>query len=98
MIRLLKQTNSIVWTGDGSEVSNLKINRAYNALAILEQSSDISILNRTVLVYNKFSNKSSTTVSGADLRNIGGAPRYEHATIAQVLERLSPMEMLDKLD
>ena len=62
MIRLLKQTNSIVWTGDGSEVSNLKINRAYNALAILEQSSDISILNRTVLVYNKFSNKSSTTV------------------------------------
>lgn len=97
-LKILEQANEIVWTGDGSELSNLKINRAYNALAILDQNSDTPILNRTVLIYNKFSNKSGKTVGDIDIKNIGGAPRYEHASTAQVLEHLSLMDMFSKID
>lgn len=97
-LKILKQSNAVVWIGDGSEISNIKINRAYNALAILEQNAEAPILSRTVLIYNKFSNKSSKTVGDIDIRNIGGAPRYEHASTAQVLERLSPMDMFSKID
>lgn len=62
-IKILKQANALVWTGDGSEISNIKISRAYDALAISEQNEDVPILNRTVLIYNKFSNKSSRALA-----------------------------------
>lgn len=48
-------------------------------------------------IYNKFSNKSGTAVTGTELRSIGGAPRYEHASTAQVLEQLAPKELFDKI-
>ncbi len=97
-LKILTQANAVVWTGDGSEISNIKISRAYNALTILEQNAETPILNRTFLIYNKFSNKSSKSVGDVGLRNIGGAPRYEYASTTQILERLSPMEMFDKID
>ena len=62
-IKILKQANALVWTGDGSEISNIKISRAYDALAISEQNEDVPILNRIVLIYNKFSNKSSRALA-----------------------------------
>ena len=40
-IKILKQANALVWTGDGSEISNIKISRAYDALAISEQNEDV---------------------------------------------------------
>lgn len=96
--RFLKQANALVWTGDGSEISNIKISRAYNALAISEQNEDVPILNRTVLIYNKFSNKSSRALaSNIELKNIGGAPRYEHASVAQILDSLSSIEMFGRI-
>ena len=98
MMKILRQANSIVWTGDGSEISNLKIHRAYNAFLTLEQTAESSLLNRVVLIYNKFSNKISTVVNDIDLHNVGGAPRYEHTNTSQVLERLSSMEIFDKID
>lgn len=97
-IKILKQANALVWTGDGSEISNIKISRAYDALAISEQNEDVPILNRTVLIYNKFSNKSSRALaSNIELKNIGGAPRYEHASVSQILDSLSSIEMFGRI-
>ena len=39
-LKVLRQTHAIVWVGDGSEISNSKICRAFNALTILEQNND----------------------------------------------------------
>lgn len=97
-INILKQTNAVIWTGDGSEISNMKIKRAYDALSILDKNTDAQLLNRTLLIYNKFSNKCSTAVQDVELKNIGGAPRYEHATTAQVLEQLMNLNMFDMID
>ena len=97
-IKILKQSNALVWTGDGSEISNIKISRAYDALAISEQNEDVPILNRIVLIYNKFSNKSSRALaSNIELKNIGGAPRYEHASVSQILDSLSSIEMFGRI-
>ena len=38
-LQILRQAGAIVWTGDGSEISNRKLARAYQALAILEQNA-----------------------------------------------------------
>ena len=94
---LLRQTNAVVWIGDGSDISNAKLVRAYQALTILEQQEDLPLTSRISLIYNKFSNKTSSTIEGAELRNIGGAPRYEHATIQQVLGQLAGLLIFDKI-
>lgn len=96
-IKVYRKAHTVVWVGDGSELSNSKLFRAFNALNTLEQNADSPIPNRLVLIYNKFSNKTSKTLNEIGIKNIGGAPRYEHATTAQVLEQLSAMEMFDKI-
>lgn len=96
-LQIYRLAHSLVWIGDGSEISNSKIYRAYGALSIMEQKADSPLINRICLIYNKFSNKTSKAVGDFGLRNIGGAPRYEHATTQQVLAQLAPMDMFDKI-
>ncbi len=96
-VKVYKKTHAVVWVGDGSEISNLKIQRAYSALTILEQNAEASLINRLSMIYNKFSNKSSKTVGDIRLKNIGGAPVYMHATSRQVVEQISAMNMFDKI-
>lgn len=97
MLDIYRQAHGIVITGDGSAVSNTKITRAYTALATMEQNADAPLPHRMSLVYNKYSNKTSTMIDGVGLRNIGGAPRFEHATTQQVLTQLSGLGVFDKI-
>ncbi len=94
---VFRTMNNIVMVGDGSDISNMKIFRAYNALVVLEQNKDDSLLNRISLIYNKFSNKTSKAIEGIEIYNIGGAPRYEHATTEQVVNQLANMSIYDKI-
>lgn len=94
---IYRKVHSIVVVGDGSEISNLKIFRGYNAIVTKEQESDSSIANRMVLMYNKFSNKSSRALDNIELKSIGGAPRFEHATTRQVLSQLSNLSVFDDI-
>lgn len=97
-LEIYRQTHSIVIVGDGSEISNTKIFRAYNALSTKEESADIPIINKIALVYNKFSNKTGKAIENVNIKSIGGAPRFEHATTAQVLQQLSAMnDVFDKV-
>lgn len=94
---LYKKMNAIVMVGDGSEISNSKLHRAYVSLKTLEQSMDAPITNRMFTIYNKFSNKTGSVLDSIELANLGGAPRYEHATVQQMLAQLSAMSMFDKI-
>lgn len=97
MLKIYRQSHALIWVGDGSKVSNIKTYRAYKALEMKEQNVDSPLTNRMCLIYNKFSNKTSNTLEATSMRNIGGAPRYEHATIEQIMEQLAGMEMFDKI-
>lgn len=97
MLKVLRQTHAIVWVGDGTEISNLKIYRTFMALSIIEESADSPLTNRIMLIYNKFSSKSSKTIENIGIKNIGGAPRYEHASNSQILDQLYKMDMFGKI-
>ena len=97
ILKVLRQTHAVVWVGDGSEISNIKLYRAYNALSTLEQNVDSPLTSRLCIVYNKFSNKTGKTLDELNVKNIGGTPRYEHATKSQVVEQLSKMELFEKI-
>ena len=47
---------------------------------------------------NHYQAVSGRAVSGVDITNIGGAPRYEHASTKQVVEQLCNINMFEKLD
>lgn len=96
-LSIYRKSHAIVWVADGTEISNMKINRSYSAIATVEQAGEIPITNRLCLIYNKFSNKTGKAVEGVGLRNAGGAPRYEHASVLQIIQQLSNMEMFDKI-
>ena len=96
-LKIYRKAHTVVWVCDGSELSNSKLFRAFNALNTLEQNADSPIPNRMVLIYNKFSNKTSKTLAEIGIKNIGGAPRFEHATSEQVLEQLSAKDMFDAI-
>lgn len=97
-LQVYHQVNSVIWTGDGSEISNEKICRAYAALLLLEKNREISLTDHILLVYNKFSNKTGKTIGDIGLKNIGGAPRYEHMGTSQVISQLSQMTLFDKIN
>ncbi|MGN0480836.1 MAG: chromosome partitioning protein ParA [Lachnospiraceae bacterium] len=94
---LFNMATRIVLVGDGSETSNTKISRAYTAVQFLEDKKDLNLTGKMRLIYNKFSNKTSRQLEIADLKFIGGSPRFEHATERQVLEELSKKQMFEEL-
>lgn len=94
---IYQKTNSIVVVGDGSEISNMKIRRAYEALVLLEQNSDSRLSERFNLLYNKFSNGASIIMEDIAMNNVGGMPRYERANTEQLLSHLSVMGVFDKI-
>lgn len=96
MAEVYRRAYTWVWVGDGSEISNEKISRAFTAITALEKSSDIPLVGKLTLLYNKFSNKTGKRLD-MGVRTIGGAPKYEHATTAQILGQLAPMDVFDKL-
>lgn len=97
ILKILKQAHAVVWVGDGSDVSNSKLFRTFNALTTMEQKEESPLTSRLVLIYNKFSNKTSKTLNEIGIKNVGGIPRYEHATTAQVIDQLASMDMFDKI-
>mgnify|MGYP003291600843 CR=1 FL=1 len=96
-LEIFRQMHSVVVVGDGSEISNAKTLRAYNAINVIDSNADSPIINRMCLIYNKFSNKTSLSIENLDLKNIGGVPRFEHATTKQVLDQLSTNAMFEKI-
>lgn len=97
VMKVYKQAHAVVWVGDGSEPSNTKIQRAFNALTIIEQNDELPLTGQLSLIYNRFSNKTGKTVGDIGLRSIGGAPIYMHANAKQVVEQLASMEMFENI-
>lgn len=94
---LWKKADEVVLVSDGSEIANSKFERAYNSMKIIQGKDEKLRLEKASLIYNKFSNKTSKTMTGIDVNEIGGIPKYEHATTKQVMGQISSSAILDKL-
>ena len=96
-IEMFKLVNDMVFVSDGSVVSNIKFDRAYNCLSVIEQQSDISMLNKIHIIYNRFSNKTSTEIDKDYLHVLGGIPHYEHATTEQIINQILTLDVFNEL-
>lgn len=95
---MFRNADSVIWVGDGSEISNIKTEMAYKALSLTEQNADYPLTNRIYLIYNRFSSKTGTTLDQrVGLKSLGGAPKKEHASSKEIINWLSEMTMLDNI-
>jgi len=97
MLSLYHKADRLILVGDGSDISNGKVIRAYQVLSTLEAKTELPLASKAALIYNKFSSKTSTVIEGIDLKNIAGVPRIEHATTMQVVGHIAGNEMFDKI-
>lgn len=95
-IEILKESTYIILTSDGSEVSNNKFGRAYEAFLIIEQQEDMDLVGKMKLVYNKFRSKTSSQIE-SQIEIIGGVPKYEGATERRIIEQICHMDIFDKI-
>lgn len=96
-LEIWRSAKGIVMVGDGSEQSNQKTKRAFQALSIMEQNADAPLTNRCSFVYNRVSSKNGAALGIEGLRELGGAPRYAGATEEQLLGELAAQQMFDRI-
>ena len=93
---IFRDSENIVFVSDGSETSNVKFQRMYRALELLDERSEMPFIPRIAIFYNKFSSKTGKTLDYG-LNEIGGAPKYENASTEQVVAQLTGMNIFQKL-
>lgn len=96
-LKIFRQAQGIVVVGDGSLESNNKTERAFTALATLEANVDAPLTNRMCFVYDKVSSKNGQSVNVTGLKVLGGAPRYSGASVQQIVDQLSAMDIFDSI-
>ncbi len=97
MMALYNQTHAFVWVGDGSDLSNGKIKRAYEVITTLDGNSDMPLSSRIYLIYNRFSSKTSAILEGVEIKNIGGIKKFEQATTQQVMMQLASNAVFNQI-
>ena len=94
---ILRECSQIVMVGDGSPISNRKLERVMASMKILEEQNDWKLLIRCSVLYNRFSSKTSEKATITDIREAGGIKRYEGYSVEQLLQQLASEEVFDKL-
>lgn len=94
---ILRYSRHIVCVSDGSVTSNSKFQRAAASLAELDRSQNQQFSHHISILYNKFSNKTSSTIEGDDYKTIGGIPKFEGASLQQVMEQMVSMGVFNEL-
>ena len=88
-ISFLNTCNMIVFVTDGSETSNFKTKRAIESIAVLQQQSEVNVLGKFGILYNRFSTKTSSKIDLDNINEFGGIKRYEgYPQVSQLVAQI----------
>lgn len=96
-LEIYSQAQSFVVVSDGSETANGKVERAAQAIEVLEQTYDMALNNRIVIMYNRFDGMTGRKLENLPWTVLGGSPKYEYAACRPILEQLAQMDMFARL-
>lgn len=95
---LLDKSDKIVFVSDGSDISNSKTISVLKSFEILEnQSEDITIIGKSVLLYNKFSSKSGKQLTDISVNVIGGINKIEGLDEGRLARKISEYGVFDNI-
>ena len=89
--------------GDHSKESSAKTDRALNALKMLDGNSDMPLVKRISLIYNRVGSEIEVDVSEPGIPVLGGVGIYKSektrkiSKVEKVIEMLATMEMFDRI-
>ncbi len=95
-LALLEAVHTVIWIGDGTPISNGKVERAFRALTIREEQGADPLINRLALIHCQFSNKTGQ-VSDCGIKVLGGIPRFSNASTRQIMEQTAAMTVFAPL-
>ena len=96
-IQIFRECGIVVLVGDGSESSNKKTEGAYRALEAIEQSREISLVDRLCIAYNRGNSKTAKDMQLPSVRVLGKYPVIAGASAAQVVQTLAQSDMFDQI-
>lgn len=96
---LMKEhAEKIVCVNDGSETGNLKFERFCELLKVLEdRDKQPSSFSKMVLVYNRYSSKTSKQLEESPVAVLGGIHRYEGVSGRDLIEQVANVQILEKI-
>lgn len=92
--KFFEYCNSIVLVGDGSDISEAKINKAVRGIQILDSQADFAMQPRMWLLRNKVI---SNELQQNELRMLGSFPVYQTVSPAQMAKQLSLSDVFGQL-
>ena len=81
---------------DGSQGSNVKLERALESLKILEDQCGVKLLMKSGILYNRFSSHTSRKTAACGLREYGGMGRFETQKLLQQLKAQPVFDVLER--
>lgn len=91
---IFEYCNSIVVVTDGSENSQIKLNKAVHAVQILDGMSDVALQPRMWLLKNKIA---TNDIAQNEIRVLGTFPVYQSVASAQIAKQLSLSNIYEQL-
>lgn len=88
MIKILKKVYSIVLVSDGSDVSNDRMKKLYEAFEIIEERNELDILSVLNVIYNKFDQGTGNTVLEDKFNMLGKMAAFRGATNKDVIDEM----------
>ncbi len=87
----------IIIVDDGSEVGNVKFQRALEVLKLMEQGKQGGILSKCRILYNRFSSSTGQKLVDIPVETAGGINRIEGASYDQLIKELSAHSVIGEL-
>lgn len=98
MVGLMKNlADRIVYISDGSAGGNGKFERFCEAVHVLEERNGFRILEKMVLLYNRYSSKNGTQLEKTAVPVMGGIHRFEGLTEKALVQEISRAEVIGRL-
>ena len=97
-LNILNKSNKIVFVSDGTDLSNYKTLKATNAIEIMETNKEnIKIIEKSVLLYNRFSSKNSKQIDNCILDTVGGINKLEGISSGELAKKISEYQVLEDI-
>lgn len=98
MLMLMRDyANKIVYVADGGRSGNDKFERFCETVRVIEQRQNISILDKTCLLYNRFSSKNGVQLETAAVPVIGGIHQFAGLGGRELSGKIAQMDVFSRI-
>jgi len=103
LLSVYSQADEIVMVGDHSRESSTKADRALAAIRVMDRNSDMPLLNRVCLIYNRVGSETEVDVTEPGVKVLGGMGIYKSEKTRRmtdnrkVIEIMATMELFDRI-